>query len=59
MSDRKAEILIELASTIARMAELAIEAKALGLTDDELDATVGPVLERFGEAFDGGYEWSP
>lgn len=52
MSDRKAEILTELASTIARMAELAIEAKALGVTDDELDAAVGPALERFAEAFD-------
>lgn len=52
MSDRKAEVLAEIAAALTRLAELALEAKALGLTGGEMEAALGPVFEKFEGAFD-------
>jgi hypothetical protein len=51
MSDRKQELIAEIAATIFRLADHALEFRELGGSADEFEAAVEPVMAKLDEAF--------
>ena len=52
MSERKQELLAEIYAAMVRLPELFLEAKSLGITNDEYERVLGPLKAKFEELFD-------